>query len=44
MVCPSGAGAKLKAALKHNSRVLGVGMEAGLFEQTKAEINNFSNF
>lgn len=32
------------AALKHNSRVLGVGMEEGLFEQTKAEINNFSNF
>lgn len=33
-----GFGATLKAALKHNRRVLGVEMEAERFEQTKTEI------
>ncbi|HHG8604662.1 TPA: site-specific DNA-methyltransferase, partial [Morganella morganii] len=31
-------GATLKAALKHNRRVVGVEMEAERFEQTKVEI------
>ncbi|HCR4038240.1 TPA: site-specific DNA-methyltransferase [Morganella morganii] len=37
-----GSGATLKAALKHNRRVLGVEMEAERFEQTKAEITQLS--
>ncbi|MEM8468433.1 site-specific DNA-methyltransferase, partial [Morganella morganii] len=32
------SGATLKAALKHNRRVLGVEMETERFEQTKTEI------
>ena len=34
-----GSEATLKAALKHNRRVLGVEMEAERFEQTKTEIH-----
>ncbi|MFX0395129.1 site-specific DNA-methyltransferase, partial [Morganella morganii] len=34
--------ATLKAALKHNRRILGVEMEAERFEQTKAEITQLS--
>ncbi len=37
-----GSGATLKAALKHNRRVLGVEMEAERFEQTKTEIFQLS--
>ncbi|MEM8258272.1 site-specific DNA-methyltransferase, partial [Morganella morganii] len=37
-----GSGATLKAALKHNRRVLGVEMEAERFEQTKEEITQLT--
>lgn len=39
-----GVGTKLKAVLKHNRWILGVGMEVGWFEQAKVEINSFFNF